>query len=86
MFKTKEQDKTPELIEVEISNFQVTDKDFKVILMWLSNSEEWINGVRHFNKEWRWKETNRVEEYSNWNKNTPEGIKNTLDDTEEMID
>ena len=31
MFKTKEQDKTPELIEVEISN--PPDKDFKVILI-----------------------------------------------------
>ena len=40
--------------------------------------------VRHLTKSY--KELNRVEEYSNWNKNTPEGIKNTLDDTEEQID
>lgn len=35
MFKTKEQDKTPELIEVEISN--PPDKDFKVILIKIIN-------------------------------------------------
>lgn len=35
MFKTKEQDKTPELTEVEISN--PPDKDFKVILIKIIN-------------------------------------------------
>ena len=35
MFKTKEQDKTPELIEVEISN--PPDKDFKVIIIKIIN-------------------------------------------------
>ena len=39
--------------------------------------------VRHLTKSY--KELNRVEEYSNWNKNTPEGINNRLDATEDWI-
>ena len=39
--------------------------------------------VRHLTKSY--KELNRVEEYSNWNKSTPEGINNRLDATEDWI-
>ena len=55
----------------------------------MNSGEEWINGLRHFNKQLsklkKKKKKKTVEEYSNWNKNTPEGIKSTLDDTEEQI-
>lgn len=39
--------------------------------------------MRHLTKSY--KELNRVEEYSNWNKNTPEEINNRLNATEDWI-
>ena len=54
----------------------------------MSLGEEWMNTVssQKLLRVRKYKEkTNTVEEYNNWNKNTPELINSRLDDTEEQM-
>lgn len=79
MFQTEEQDEILELNELL--------KEFKVLIIKMLN-ELWRGMDEHSEisaELKKYKEPKRAKEYSNWNKNTLEGIYSILDDTEEWF-